>query len=220
MRKVLIGTPCHDGRTEVWYNNSLRLTERAAAANNIETTPVYMAYDSLVQRARNDLVALALEGGFDDLFFIDADMRWEPEWALSIMSHDVDVVGAAYRKKTDDKEIYTVKASQPIPVDMKSGLWIVQGIGTGFLRLSRRALYALWDSSEEYRNEGKTCRWIFDVCPVNGDLMGEDMIACEKLSRLGFPIMLDSSFTPTHIGVKQYVGDFARYVETLNKAAA
>jgi hypothetical protein len=50
--------------------------------------------------------------------------------------------------------------------------------------------------------------------------MGEDMIACEKLSRLGFPIMLDSSFTPTHIGVKQYVGDFAHYVDTLNRAAA
>lgn len=220
IRKILVGTPCYDGRIDVWYANSLRFTERLAATKGIDITPIYMSYDSLVQRARNDLVRIALEGGFDDLFFIDSDMRWEPEWAMAIIEHDVDVAGAAYRKKTDDEELYTVKASIPIPVDIKTGLWIVQGLGTGFLRLSRRALQALWDASEEYRNEGQVCRWIFDVCPVNGELMGEDMQACTKLRELGFSIHLDPKFTPVHVGIKQYYGDFATYVDLLAKKMA
>ena len=219
-RKVLVGTPCYDGRTQVEYNHSLRGTERKAKELGIDITPVYMSYDSLVQRARNDLAKLCLEGGFDDLFFIDSDMEWEPDWALEILEHDVDCVGAAYRKKTDNQEIYTVHTKFPIPVDMKTGLWIVDGLGTGFLRFSRKAVQALWDASEEYRNEGHVCRWIFDVCPVRGELKGEDMIACEKLRELGFNIHCDPSFTPIHIGVKKYFGNFATYVELLKKKAA
>lgn len=220
-RKVVIGTPCYSGTIDVCYAHSLRMTEKLAATKGIDITPIYLSYDSLVQRARNDLVRITLEGGFDDLFFIDSDMEWQDEWAVSLLEHEVDVVGAAYRKKTDDKELYTVKSDVfPLPVDPKTGLWITEGVGTGFLRISRKACQSLWDASEEYENEGKKCRWIFDVHPVNGRLFGEDVIACEKLRQLGFPIHLDPSFTPIHIGIKKYFGDFASYMELLLKKQA
>ncbi len=220
MRKILIGTPTYDGKVQVEFANALRLTERLCASHDIELTPVYLSYDALVQRARNDLVQIALEGGFDDLMFIDADIEWQAEGALAIMQHPVDCVGATYRKKTDSQELYTVKSGLPVPVDIKTGLWIVEGLGTGFLRISRKALQALWDASEAYTNEGKTCRWIFDVCPVNGSLVGEDMMMCQKLRELGFSIYLDPSFTPLHIGMKKYFGDFASYIELLKKNVA
>lgn len=219
-RKVLVGTPCFDGTIDVRYAHAIWQSMRLAEKSGIDITPVFMSFDSLVQRARNDLVRLALEDEFDDLFFIDSDMQWEPEWALAILEHDVDVVGATYRKKTDDEEIYTVHAKFPIPADSRTGLWIVQGLGTGFLRFSRKALQALWDASEEYQNEGKSCRWIFDVCPVDGRLLGEDIIACKKLGELGFTVYLDPTFTPIHIGRKRYYGDFASYCSILRKKAA
>ena len=122
MRKILIGTPSYSGTVDVWYVNALIHTRDMATAAGIELIPVFMSYDSLVQRARNDLLALALSEGFSDLFFIDSDMRWEPEWAMRIINHDVDVVGAAYRKKTDASELYTVKSDLPIPTDIKTGL--------------------------------------------------------------------------------------------------
>ena len=220
VRKVLFGTPCHDGRLDVWFVNAMRHTEKLLNARDIDTQPIYVSFDSLVQRARNDLVRLALEDGYDDLIFIDSDMEWRPEWALALLDHPVDCVGAAYRKKTDDQEIYTVRSAQlPIPVDPRTGLWTIDGIGTGFLRLSRKALQALWDSNEEYKNEGRLCRWIFDVCVVDNTLVSEDNILCEKLKQLGFTVFLDPSFTPTHIGQKKFAGDFASYVATLAQAA-
>jgi hypothetical protein len=66
MRRVLIGTPAHDGRLDVWYCNSLINTIKLSMVHGVEIVPVYMSYDSLIQRARNDLVRLALEENFDD----------------------------------------------------------------------------------------------------------------------------------------------------------
>ncbi len=215
MRKVLIGTPSYDGRLEAWYVNALRQTEAYCRPHGIEFTPVFLSYDALVQRARNDLVRLAVEGDYDDLFFIDSDIEWAPQWALKLLNHPVDCVGTAYRKKTDAQELYTVRSKVPVP--MENGLCVVEGVGTGFVRLSRKAFMALWDSSEEYENEGRKCRWIFDVCVVDGKLVSEDNIMCEKLRRLGFKVHVDPSFTPTHIGMKKYHGDFANYIARLNQ---
>jgi len=55
MRKVLIGTPSHDGRLDVWYTNSLLNTVRATYETEKDTYVhgIYTSYDSLVQRARN-----------------------------------------------------------------------------------------------------------------------------------------------------------------------
>jgi hypothetical protein len=215
MRKVMIGTPSYDGRLEAFYVNALRRTEAYCKQHGIEFTPVFLCYDSLVQRARNDIVRLAVEGGFDDLFFIDSDIEWESEWVLSLLNRPVDCVGTAYRKKTDAQELYTVRSRVPVP--MEDGLCVVEGVGTGFVRLSRKAFTALWDSSDEYENEGRKCRWIFDVCVLDGKLVSEDNIMCEKLRRLGMKVYVDPSFTPSHIGMKKYQGDFASYVARLNQ---
>ena len=51
-KKVLIGTPSHDGKVDVWYANSLVNTIRMSYEKDVVVVPVYMAYDSLVQRAR------------------------------------------------------------------------------------------------------------------------------------------------------------------------
>ena len=219
MKKVMVGTPLYDGRIDVWFVNAMRFTERLCAQHGIEITPIYMAFDSLVQRARNDLVRMALDEGYDELFFIDSDMEWKPEDALRLLSHKVDCVGAAYRKKTDEAEQYTVRAgTPPVPLDVNSGLWIVDGVGTGFTRITRPALQALWDSSQKYRNEGRIGSWIFDVAPVDlggelPDLVSEDSMVCLKLRQLGYKVLLDPTFVPVHVGQKKYSGDFQLYVD-------
>ena len=107
MRKVLIGTPAHDGRVDVWYANSLVNTIKLA--KDVTIDPIYMSYDSLVQRARNDLVRLALEGGYDDLIFIDSDQEWSPQWVFKLLDYDTDVIGGTVVKKSD-QPAYNVKA--------------------------------------------------------------------------------------------------------------
>ena len=213
-RKVLIATPAHDGRLDVWYTTSLVNTIRVAQANDIFVHPVFMSYDALVQRARNDLIRLAVEGEYDDLIFIDSDMEWNPMWIMSLLERQEDVVGGTTRKKTDEAEVYVVKASDLTVHD--SGLIKAEALGTGFVRLSRKAFLALWDSSPSYQNEGRECRMVCDVQIVDGQLYSEDTILFRKLADLGFDVWLDPRMTCNHLGTKKFCGSFEAYLETLD----
>ena len=213
VRKVLIATPAYDGRLDVWYTNSLVNTVRVAQANGIYVHPVFMSYDALIQRARNDLFSLAVGGEYDDMIFIDSDMEWNPMWIMELLSREEDVVGGTARKKTDDAEIYVAKTTDIST--HANGLIKCDGLGTGFVKLSRKAFTALWDVSLEYKNEDKTCRMVCDVQVVDGQLYSEDTVLFKKLNDLGFDCWLDPSMTCNHIGTKKFVGNFAEYMKRL-----
>lgn len=211
--KVLIATPAHDGRLDVWYTTSLINSVRIAQDNEVFLHPVFMSYDALIQRARNDLFALAVENGYDNMIFIDSDLEWNPVWIMELLSCQEDVVGGTYRKKTDDAEIYVAKTKNLEASE--NGLIKVDGLGTGFVKLSRKAVMSLWDASPEYENEGKTRRMICDVQIVDGQLYSEDTILFKKLGELGFDIWLAPHMTCVHIGTKKFYGNFANFVERL-----
>jgi glycosyltransferase involved in cell wall biosynthesis len=212
MRRVLIGTPAHDGRLDVWYCNSLINTIKLSMVHGIEIVPVYMSYDSLIQRARNDLVRLTLEENFDDLIFIDSDEEWKPEWIFTLLNYDVDVVGVPVIKKSDIPA-FNVKA---LPDGMrldKNNLMEVEAVGTGFLRISKNALEQIWDDSPEYTNENRKCRMVFDIQIIDGDLVSEDNIFCQKWRKLGGKVYIDPSMTCNHIGAKKYSGNFLDFLQ-------
>ena len=211
MKKVLIGTPSHDGKVDVWYANSLINTIRLSYEKDTVVVPIYMAYDSLVQRARNDLVKLAIEEGFDDLIFIDSDQEWDPEWVFKLLDYDKDVVAGTVVKKSD-QPAFNVKALEG-KMEVKDGLIEVDCVGTGFMRISKSALKQVWDVSEEYQNEGKTCRMVFDIKVMDGQLVSEDNVFCRKWHDLGGKVYIDPSMTCNHIGVKKYTGSFMEFIK-------
>jgi glycosyltransferase involved in cell wall biosynthesis len=212
MTKVLIGTPAHDGRVDVWFANSLVNTIKLSMQKGIEIIPVYMAYDSLVQRARNDLVRLAIEEKFDYLIFIDSDQEWNPEWIFKLIAYKEDVIGATVVKKSDNIA-FNVKALKDGLKQQQNGLMEVECVGTGFLKISKKALQKVWDISPEYKNEGKTCRMVFDVQLVDGELVSEDNVFCQKWRKLGNKVFIDPNMTCNHIGVKKYTGNFLEFIK-------
>jgi hypothetical protein len=215
MLKVLIATPAYDGRLDVWYTTSLVNSVRIAQDNGIFLHPVFMSYDALVQRARNDLFRLALE--YDAVIWIDSDLEWNPMWIMELLGSDKDVIGGTYRKKTDDAERYTVKTNN---LESKDGLIKVDGMGMGFLKMSKKAVQALWDASQPYQNEGREGRMICDIQIVDGQLVSEDNVVTRKLADLGFDIWLDPRMTCCHIGTKKFYGNFEDFAKRLTAQAA
>jgi glycosyltransferase involved in cell wall biosynthesis len=213
MRKVLIGTPSYDGRIDVWFANSLVATVKEAEKKDIFVHAIYTSYDSLVQRARNSLVKLALDGGYDDLFFIDSDIEWEPEWFFRLLNRPEPVVGGALVKKTDT-EGYTVKIlDKTLKYSSDKKLLEVNGVGTGFLKVSKFALEKLWEASDPYTSEGEKHRMVFDIKVENGELISEDYIMCNKWQSLGYKVWLDPTITCNHIGVKKFKGDLNKFLD-------
>lgn len=212
MRKVMIGTPCYDGRIDVWYVNSLSNTIKQSAAHEVEITPMWVSFDALLQRARNDTIQLALETNVDALIWIDSDIEWEPEWFFKLLDYPHDIVGGTYRKK-GDKEEYVLRQMIRQPIDPITKLVEVDGLGTGFVKLSRRAMQYLWNSSKPYTDskDGKERRMIFDVGIENDTLVSEDIHMFNKLKAAGFKIYLDTTMTCNHTGPYKFKGDFSAW---------
>jgi len=213
-RKVLVGTPSIDGRVDVWYCDSLLRSVKMAIEKDIYLNAIYTSYDSLIQRARNSLVRIALEQNFDDLVFIDSDVEWDPQWLFNLLDNPEPVVGGALVRKSDKTEGYTVKMSKKdIVYNSRGNLIEVDGIGTGFLKMSRFALEKLWEISPIYKSEdGEINRMIFDVVIQNEELISEDYIACKKWQDLGYKVWLDPTITCKHIGNKKYEGNFNQFL--------
>lgn len=216
MRKVLIGTPSYDGRIDVWFANSLVDTIKIAEKRGISIQPIYTSYDSLIQRARNSLFRLALAGGYDDLFFIDSDCEWEPEWFFNLLDRPEPIVGGALVKKNDQTEGYTVKLTdKKLKYSEDKKLIEVDGVGTGFMKVSKFALEKLWDMSEPYLSDGEEHRMICDIKVENGDLISEDFVIANKWKSLGYKVWLDPTITLNHIGIKKFKGDFTKFIKDL-----
>lgn len=213
MRRVLIGTPSYDGKVDVWYCNSLLQTVKMSFQKNIYVHAIYTSYDSLVQRARNSLVRLALAGDYDDLFFIDADVEWEPEWVFKLLERPEPIVGCALVKKGEN-EGYTVKITdKKLIYNEDKSLLDVDAVGTGFLKISKFALEKLWNSSESYISEDEEHKMIFDLKVENGDLISEDYVLCNKWKAMGYKVWLDPTITCNHIGIKKYKGNLSNFLQ-------
>ena len=219
-RRVLLGVPALDGRVTAYHAHSAEETLRACIEQGIEFRTLRIIDDSILPNARNDILAAAVRGAYDDLLFVDADQDWKPEDAIKILSYPVDCIGAPVRKKTDDGEFYNVRTRSGVltrhdqhPILTAPDL----AVGTGFLRLSRRAMAALWDGALEYRVLNSTkppSRWVFDHRPVDGHLVGEDTMMCDKLRALGIAVWIDPSIICGHVGNKRWAGDFAAWLKT------
>ena len=215
MRRVLIGTPSYDGRIDVWFANSLIQTVKIAEKKGIFVHAIYTSYDSLIQRARNSLFRLTLQGNYDDLFFIDSDCEWEPEWFFRLLDRPEPIVGGALIKKSE-KEGYTVKLlNKQLKWNEDKTLIEVDGVGTGFMKVSRFALEKLWEISDPYMSEGEEHRMICDIKVENGDLISEDYVIANKWKGLGYKIWLDPTITINHIGTKKFKGDFNNFIKKL-----
>lgn len=214
MKRILIATPSYDGKVDVWYASALHRTTLLGAEAGIYFHPVFMSYDALIQRSRNDLVALAVEQDFDGILWIDADIEWAPQWALDVVNSDKDVLGIPCVKKSIYEESYNVKADIE---QLTEGICSVKSVGTGFLYLSKKAFTHLWDNSEPYTHDGKDKRWIFEVKIQDGDIISEDVLMCQKLREGGFEVFIDTTKTCNHVGNLKYVGDFAGFIKRLNE---
>lgn len=212
MRKVLIATPSYDGKLDVWYVDSLMKTQKLCIEQGIDLSAVYVSYDALVQRARNTAFKIAIDGEYDDLFFIDFDVEWKPEWIINFLSFPEPVVGAALVKKSD-VEGYTVKLlKRQLKWNDRGDLIEVDGVGTGFLKISRFAMEKLWEMSEPYNDDKGPSRMLFDIKIENGDLISEDYVVCNKWKSLGYKTWIDPTITINHIGNKKYEGNFNQFI--------
>jgi hypothetical protein len=221
MRRVVIATPMLDARADAIYTYCLAETCKYGWRHGFDFLPLFITREALLQLARNELIALVhKQPAIEDMVWIDSDMGWNPDQVIRLLNHSVDCVGGTARRK-DDVETYVVNCKPENLIVGDNGLIEVEGVGTGFLRLSRHAIETLWATApKKYRYQGEERRWIFHVEPEAGAVISEDIRICRRLRQAGIKVYLDPTITCSHTGLKTWTGDFMAWATKIVTATA
>jgi len=98
--KLYILTPCYGSLCFVNYVKCIMATKDLLTRFNIPVTIEFCRNDSLVSRARNNLVAKAMDDSeCTHIMFIDADITWDPVDILKLIMSDKCLCGGVYPLK-------------------------------------------------------------------------------------------------------------------------
>ena len=211
MKKVLIATPCLYGQVDAWFVNSLYESVLLGLKNDILLQPVFLANESILPMARNELINLAYNGKYNCMVFIDSDELWDPLALIEIIQSQKDVVALPVVNKGDKDITFNVwRTENPQIEDKTDGYLKIDRVGTGFLKMSKNVISNLWESSESCNFRGKQLKYVCEYSNNNGSFVGEDINLCHKIKELGYDIWLNPKYTVYHLGVKMYKGDFLK----------
>lgn len=103
--KLYILTPCFGSMCYVNYVSCLMTTIELFRKLNIHLKIEFCKNDSLVSRARNNLIARAMsDKDATHFMFIDNDIAWDPFDIIKLLISDKDLIGGIYPLKYYDWE--------------------------------------------------------------------------------------------------------------------
>jgi len=179
-KHIFIATPCYGGQIgEPYFRSMMRL---AILCNkyDINFTVSTLANESLITRGRNTLVSFFMEHPeATHLFFVDADIEFDPNDMLRMVAYDKPVVVGAYPKKAinwnsiinaargDEAETpdtieghssnYVVnfdflknEKGEPVPqIQIRDNLIKLKDAGTGFMCIKKEVIQKMFDAHPE-----------------------------------------------------------------------
>jgi hypothetical protein len=206
---VLIATPGHSMLQA--YVRSLAKTIYFFDANGISWN-FLTEYSSLVADAREKTIGgLGYQDPsdsrpghglytYDRILWIDSDIEWEPEDIQQLFSNDFDVVSGCYMLTNGEVTAYPKVLRGGMTKEQimaKKKPFEVRGVGFGFLAVKQGVFEKIkrpWFSQIEVEVENEETGEIEYKFP----LMGEDLSWCEKVHRMGIPIMVDPLVRVNH----------------------
>ena len=206
--KVHIAMPCYGGMlTESTFMSFIKWANTARQLN-IDWTLETMVNESLISRARNTLTAKFLEQpDATHLFFVDADIGWEPWHLLVLLNRDGDVIGGLYPMKSMPVKwvVNGFEGAEEGPDQLQE----VSKAGTGFLLMKRHVFEKLntHPAVKPYKNDigldpkfDKHLKTYFDTAVRQGRYYSEDWTFCENWRDIGGKVWVDKRVLLRHSG--------------------
>ena len=237
---LMIATPMYGGMCTGEYVRGLLFTMRKMLEIGVNTAWCQITNESLITRARNELVRVFLEGGHDYLMFIDADIGFDGEAVAQLMAADKDVVCGIYPKKEvnwdsvkraarEGKQdlqdhagafVFNMLGNSHAETD-GSGCIEVRHGGTGFMLIKRGVFEHLMPHVPTYRvssfrdEQGNyvkplTHEFFATSIDASGALLSEDYHFCELVRAHGGEIYAHPFVRLTHTGTYVYDGDILK----------
>ena len=181
-KHIFIATPCYGGQIGEPYFRSMMRFAILCNKYGIQYTVSTLANESLVTRGRNTLTSFFMENEkTTHLFFIDADIEFNPEDILRMVAYDKPIVVGAYPKKAinwqsiinaarnlPDETAETIeghssnyvvnfdflkddKGNRLPQVQIEDNLVKLKDAGTGFMCIKKEVIQQMFDAHPEYK---------------------------------------------------------------------
>ena len=181
-KHIFIATPCYGGQIgEPYFRSMMRL---AILCNkyDIQFTVSTLANESLITRGRNTLVSFFMEHpDATHLFFIDADIEFDPNDLLRMVAYDRPITVGAYPKKAinwqsiieaarrnEEETTETIEGhssnyvvnfeftqdenGNPLnQIQIRDNLIKIKDAGTGFMCIQRDVIQKMFDAHPELK---------------------------------------------------------------------
>jgi len=235
---MMIATPMYGGMCTGPYVAGLLATATKMRELGVSIYWAQMMNESLITRARNELARIFLEGEYDYLMFIDADISFPGDAVAALMAADKDVVCGIYPKKEIDWTRVSeaaVKGKDNLAdyggafvfnmvgnkqESNEDGLIEVRHGGTGFMLIKRGVFEHLIGKVPTYRTSSykdengyaKPLTHEFFATSIDhtGALLSEDYHFCELVREHGGEIWANPFIKLQHVGTYIYGGDLVK----------
>ena len=168
---------------------------------------------SLISLGRSIMLnrALVLDKEWTHVLWIDADLRFKPEYIHSMVVEDKDIIGGFYPKKGLPIDF----ASSPAPGgEDTENLFETIYVATGFMLIKRAVVEKMVEHYKEelaffYQGTSEAVHLFHPIIDVESDrlFLTEDYAFCKRARDLGFRCYMSKRFELPHIGVIEYSAD-------------
>lgn len=171
-RSVMVATPMYGGMCTGNYVQGLLNTANDLRQRDVEMYWTQLSNESLIPRARNELVRLFMASGLDYLMFIDADIGFDGTAVGTLLDAGKSVICGIYPKKEinwpvvaaaavegraatalrdySGSFVFNLPSDAPAETD-EQGLIKVRHGGTGFMLIERRVFEELEPHVPKFR---------------------------------------------------------------------
>lgn len=197
---LFIGTPTYSGELSCHYTASLlRLCEQLTK-KQIPHMVYFSVFDSLVARARNDLVDNFLKSDCTHILMCDSDQGFEQDKVFDMLDLDLDFLTGAVVGRKPDSEEYAIKInvnSDMTPVVNQQGLISCTMNGVAFA-LIKREVFGKIATEKPYPHD--VYPYFQHIYTEHGDHYGEDTWFVNTWLKSGGEVWIYPNITFNHGG--------------------
>ena len=215
--KLMIGTPCIDGKFEDAYVDGLLRTTQMMQRAGVTIVWAKEKYTADIALARNKIFGQFLRSDCTHLLTIDADIGWKDDAVVRLFNAKKDFVAIAGPKKryplqfaanwSDDKG-----NPKLLQYDNESGTMEVGEIGSAFALITRTCalkMAAAYSELEFIGPSGELDIGVFNPMIENRRYYSEDFAFCKRWRAISGHVHFVPDVALSHTGSHEFCGAFA-----------
>lgn len=206
--RVAVSVPAQDQVSAGFAYDLARMMAATAHQRHEIELRLHFVRDTILPRARHDLVRLAIETECTHILFLDSDMRFPKDTLVRLLAHEEPIVAANYTKRRAPYEpVAGDEQHRPIFVEPDvEGLVPVSFIGFGVMLVDLDLFLQI------------PAPWFqIGYSPSGGAYAGEDVYFCSLVREHGLTVLADNTLSRevSHLGEMEYRSEHALHIREL-----